>query len=375
LFTIIISKNNGIKKGGTTLIKIAFVRHRYLPPSETFIYEELKNIESFKPIVFARKTMNLKLFPFPRIKRLPHNPRKTARVFKNNHIKLIHARFGNAGVRLIVTKQKLRIPMITSFHGFDLPTKRNRRKSYHRKLPVLFRVGNKFTVPSRHMKQKLIRWGCPRHKIEIMYSGIDMKKFSYKQRDNKTEGLTIITVGRLHEKKGHRYLLQAFKKIHDRYPSIRLIIIGEGHERRKIKRLIASLKLNKYVQMKGLIAHNHLSELLYRADIFCLPSLTTKDGNQEGIPNAIKEAMATGLPIISTRHGGIPELVTDGKEGLLVSEKSVNGLVEKFKYLIENPTIRQEMGKKGREKVESNFDSAKQVRKLESMYSNLIRKG
>ncbi|WP_438351857.1 glycosyltransferase [Paenibacillus sp. FA6] len=319
--------------------------------------------------------MNLKLFPFSRIKRLPRNTRKTSMVFKKNNIKLIHARFGNAGVRLIGVKQQLRIPMITSFHGFDLPTKRNRRKSYHRKLPVLFRVGNKFTVPSRHMKQQLIRWGCPRHKIEIMYSGIDLKKFSYKQRDQKTTQLTIIAVGRLHKKKGHLYLLHAFKKIHDQYPSIRLVIVGEGKERRKIKRLISSLKLNKYVQLKGLVAHSQLTNLLYRADIFCLPSITTKDGNHEGIPNAIKEAMATGLPIVSTRHGGIPELVTDGQEGLLVPEKNIIGLVEKFKYLIENPTIRQEMGEKGRKKVESNFDSSKQVRKLESIYSNLIRKG
>ncbi|AOZ91957.1 glycosyltransferase [Paenibacillus crassostreae] len=357
------------------MIKIAFVRHRYLPPSETFIYEELKNIKSFKPIMFTRKKMNLKLFPFKRIKRLPHSPRKITKVFKRNKIKLIHARFGNSGVRLIHVKQRLRIPMITSFHGFDLPTKRNPRKSYHRMLPVLFRVGDKFTVPSRHMKNQLIRWGCPNHKIEIMYSGIDLKKFSYKKRDNKTEELTIITVGRLHKKKGHQYLLRAFKKIHDHYPSARLVIVGEGRERKKIKRLITSLKLNKYVKMKGLIAHNQLSELLYRADIFCLPSLTTKDGNHEGIPNAIKEAMATGLPIVSTRHGGIPELVTDGQEGLLVPEKTAKGLADKIKFLIENPSIRQEMGRKGHEKVESDFDSAKQVRKLESIYANLIRKG
>ncbi|MNP53671.1 Spore coat protein SA [compost metagenome] len=84
--------------------------------------------------------------------------------------------------------------------------------------------------------------------------------------------------------------------------------------------------------------------------------------------------MATGLPIVSTRHGGIPELVTDGVEGLLVPEKTSKGLVEKLKYLIENPTIRQEMGIKGREKVEMNFNSAKQVRKLETIYSDLIRR-
>ncbi|WP_424769045.1 glycosyltransferase [Paenibacillus sp. sgz302251] len=355
--------------------KIAFVRVRYLPPSETFIYEELKNIKQFKAIVFSRRKMNLKRFPFPRIKRLPSGTKKIARVFKRKKIKLIHARFGNAGVRLIEVKRRLRIPMVTSFHGFDLPTKRNRRKAYHRKLPVLFKVGEKFTVPSRDMKRQLIRWGCPRNKITIMYSGIDLNKFSYVQREHKTKDIMIISVGRLHSKKGFRYLLKAFKKVHDRYPTSRLIIVGDGNERKKIRRLISELKLKNYVRLEGLVAHSQLSKLLSRADIFCLPSITTKDGNHEGIPNAIKEAMATGLPVVSTYHGGIPELVTDGLEGLLVAEKNVGMLAEKMRYLIENPYLREEMGKRGREKVENQFNSAKQVSSLETIYSDLIRKG
>jgi colanic acid/amylovoran biosynthesis glycosyltransferase len=360
--------------GGTVLNKIAFVRTRYLPPSETFIYEELKNIKKFKPIVFTRKRMNVKRFPFPRIKRLPNSPLKTRRVFRRNKIRLIHARFGNAGVRLIGVKRRLRIPMITSFHGFDLPSKRNKRNAYHRKLPVLFKAGDKFTVPSRHMKRKLIRWGCPRYKIKIMYSGINLSKFSYTEREPKTENITIIGVGRLHRKKGFRYLLKAFKQVLEQYPSSRLIIVGEGEEQKKLKRLISALKLNKYVRLEGLVTHSQMTKVLNQADIFCLPSITTKDGNQEGIPNAIKEAMATGLPIVSTLHGGIPELVTDEWDGLLVPEKDVKMLAIKLKYLIENPLLRMEMGKRGREKVEKDFNSAKQVSRLEGIYSNLIRK-
>jgi colanic acid/amylovoran biosynthesis glycosyltransferase len=151
--------------------------------------------------------------------------------------------------------------------------------------------------------------------------------------------------------------------------------VGDGEERSSIKRLISALKLKKQVSLKGLVAHHQLAQLLQEADLFCLPSLTTKDGNQEGIPNAIKEALATGLPVVSTRHGGIPELVTDGREGLLVPEKKVSQLAEKIMYLMENPTLRQELGRNGREKVERYFDSAKQVRRLEEIYSRLIRKG
>lgn len=354
--------------------KIAFVRTRYLPPSETFIYEELKNIKRLKPIVFARKTMNLKRFPYSRIKRLPLNSSSIARAFKQRKIRLIHARFGKAGVRLIEAKKRLRVPMLTSFHGFDLPSKRDRRDSYHRQLPALFRAGDKFTVPSRHMKRKLIRWGCPRNKIKIMYSGIDLTKFSYSEREPKADNITIIAVGRLHKKKGFPYLLKAFKKVNESHPSSRLIIVGEGDEKKKLKKLIKSLKINKYVRLEGLVSHSKMSELLHRSDIFCLPSITTKDGNQEGIPNAIKEAMATGLPVVTTRHGGIPELVSDKWEGLLAPEKNVNALADKMKYLIEHPSLRVQMGKRGREKVEKNFDSAKQVARLEDIYRNLMRK-
>lgn len=355
--------------------KIAFVRLRYLPPSETFIYEELKNIKRVKPIVFARKRFNLKRFPYPRIKRLPRSTRKIVRLFRKKKIRLIHARFGNAGVRLMKVKKRLRIPMLTSFHGFDLPAKRNRRKSYHRRLPALFRTGDKFTVPSRNMKRQLIRWGCPRHKIKIMYSGTDLNKFVYTQRSPKTEGVTVISVGRLHKKKGFNYLIRAFKKVHKRHPSSRLIIVGDGRERKALKRLISSLKLKKSVKMKGFVTHSKLKGMLSKADLFCLPSLTTKDGNHEGIPNAIKEAMASGLPVVSTRHGGIPEIISNGEEGLLVSEKSVSKLAKKINLLIENPKLRLEMGRKGRQKVERKFNSAKQVKRLESIYRRLIKKG
>ncbi len=359
---------------GITVIRIGFVRTHYLRPSETFIYEELKNIKTFEPIVFARKKMNLNRFPFRKIERLPYGTKEIGRAFKREEIKLIHARFGNTGVSLMKVKKRLRIPMLTSFHGFDLPTRRDKRNPYHLRLPSLFKVGDKFTVPSRHMKRKLINWGCPSHKIKIMYSGIDLNKFAYSEREPKTENITIMAAGRLHKKKGFSYLLKAFKSVVEQHPSSRLIIVGEGDERGRLKKIISDLKMNRFVRLEGLVTHNQMSKLLSQADIFCLPSITTKEGNQEGIPNAIKEAMATGLPIVSTLHGGIPELVTDNWEGLLVPEKDIEMLASKIKYLIDNPNLRCEMGKRGREKVEKNFDSEKQVRKLENIYSNLIRK-
>lgn len=355
--------------------RIAFVRLRYLPLSETFIYGELRRIRKVRPIVFARKRMNLKRFPYRRIEVLPRGTRDIVRDFRRRRIRLIHARFGNSGVSLLAAKRRLSIPMLTSFHGFDLPKKRDPSKPYHRKLRFLFRYGDKFTVPSRHMKRKLVRWGCPRNKIKIMYSGIDLSRFTHVEREPKAEGITIAGVGRLHKKKGFIYLLKAFRLVLSAHPTSRLVIVGDGDERRRLKRYIHKWGLKRSVVMKGHVDHRKLTELLQGADIFCLPSVTTKDGNQEGIPNSIKEAMATGLPIVSTKHGGIPELVEDGREGFLVPERHVGRLARRLIELIESPELRTEFGKRGREKVERRFDAVKQVQRLEGIYARLLQKG
>lgn len=353
--------------------RVAFVRLKYLPPSETFIYEELKNIKKYKPLVYTRNKMNLWRFPYRYIKRLPKSSKKIMKVWKKDRIRLIHARFGKAGVEVMNAKKRLKLPMLTSFHGYDLPTKVNRHDKYQRKLPTLFRLGDHFTVPSKQMKRILIRRGCPARKITVQYSGIDLKKFSYIKRKNKTSRIRILTVARLHEKKGLPYLIKAFKKVRKSHPDTRLTIVGEGPERSKLKSLIRRLKLKKSIRLKGDLSHRKVAQEMRNADIFCLPSVTTKEGNQEGIPNALKEAMATGLPVVTTKHGGIPELVTHKKEGLLVKERDVKGLAREIHILIRKPSLRIQLGKKGRKKVKRLFNSRKQVLRLQAIYSRLIR--
>lgn len=350
--------------------RIAFVRQWYLPPSETFIYEELKNIKRHKPIVFGRRMMNLNLFPYPRIQKLPRKEEKIIELMKKNNIELIHARFGSAGMKLVEVKKALDIPMITSFHGHDVPARQNEK--YLQKLRPLFQFGELFTVPCLYMKKLLVDADCPESKVHVMYSGIDMGKFAFRERDKKTKGIRVVAVGRLHKKKGFDYLIRAFQGVKEKHPSSELVIVGWGDERDALEALIEQSGLKGSVQLKGIQKHDAVAKELQKADIFCLPSITTEDGNHEGIPNAIKEAMATGLPVVSTSHAGIPELVADGEEGFLVPERSVARLAEKIGLLIEEPKLRRTMGAKGHEKVKTEFNSANQVKKLESLYESLL---
>jgi len=154
------------------------------------------------------------------------------------------------------------------------------------------------------------------------------------------------------------------------YP-IKYTLVGDGREKQNIKRLIARLGIEKYVTLTGKCTHEELVPLLHDSHIFLLPSVTGRDGNQEGIPNALKEAMAVGLPVVSTYHAGIPELICDGKSGFLVPERDVAALVRRLKYLVRFPHKRKKFGSSGARIVRELFEKNKETKKLERILQDL----
>ncbi|GAF72499.1 unnamed protein product, partial [marine sediment metagenome] len=129
------------------------------------------------------------------------------------------------------------------------------------------------------------------------------------------------------------------------------------------------------VQFLGMLPHEEVQREMEASDIFLSPNVTASDGNREGIPNTIKEAMATGLPVVSAYHAGIPELVIDKKTGFLVPEKDVDGLVDRLDYLIAHPELWEKLGSQGREVVEEKFNLFKQISRLEEIYAKLLSYG
>ncbi|RYL89861.1 colanic acid biosynthesis glycosyltransferase WcaL [Sporolactobacillus sp. THM7-4] len=352
--------------------KVAVVRSWFLPISETFIYSELVSLNNFTPIVCYKRRMNPEQFPFDSMFQFKTDE-ELKEILSEQKVDLIHARFGLTGAELLNVKKELGIPMLTSFHGFDLPTNVRTFDKYGGRLERLFQEGDAFTVTSNNMKKILVDFGCPENKIFVHHSGIDIEKFSFRTRKFPKHGvITILSVGRLVEKKGMKYLIKAFSKVHKKYPRTRLRIAGDGELRDELKAQVKQLKLKKAVTFLGGIPQEEVIKEMQKAHLFALTSKTASDGNQEGIPNVLKEAMASGLPVVSTRHAGIPELVRDGKSGFLVKERDTSAIARSLIQLMKHPDRWNKMGENGRKTVKQFFNTQKQIVELEQIYQTVI---
>lgn len=280
-----------------------------------------------------------------------------------NQIKVIHAHYGQLGVKLLPAMERVRVPLVVSFRGKDI-TSYPRKEESLQKLLRLFEIGDLFLPVCQYFARRLAELGCPKDKIRVMYGGVDLQKFQYQTRiwPRVENRLRILSIGRFTEKKGFAYLIQAFAKLYPSHPQTELRIIGRpGEVSQEVKRLVKQLDLKKAVKIKEYLDYDKIADEMEKADIFCLPSITAENGDMEGIPNVLKEAMAIGLPVVSTRHAGIPELIEDGKEGYLADERDIEGLAALLEKLIEQPEQWEPLGRRAREKVEKRFHLQKQL--------------
>ncbi|MGE5704338.1 MAG: glycosyltransferase [Clostridia bacterium] len=353
--------------------RVLVYRRKYLQRSETFIYEQLLGHYRVSVAVLTRsKPVNLKQFPFSPIY-VKKNWSNLRSWLKRKNINLLHARFGTGGVELLKVARKAKVPLLTSFHGFDATKQVKASVSYRRSLRRLFRHGKAFTVVSKHMKRRLVKLGCPERKITLIRSGIDLHKFPLLPPRHAANGYyRFLSVGRLTEKKGMDTLIRAFVYVRKKFPRARLFIVGEGKEKAKLKRIIRQKKLRDCVTLVGALPHAQVQKELERCHLFVIACKTARNGDQEGIPNVLMEAMASGRPVVSTRHAGIPELVKHHKTGYLVPERAPAKLGRMINRALSEqekwPTIIAE----ARRKVVEQHDSSKQRRKLEDLYVRLI---
>ncbi|HBS2774563.1 TPA: glycosyltransferase, partial [Klebsiella quasipneumoniae subsp. similipneumoniae] len=191
-------------------------------------------------------------------------------------------------------------------------------------------------------------------------------------RDKSEEQQVILHVARLVEKKGTAILISALKRIIDKIGDYKLVIIGDGPLNIDLKKQVISLGLEKNVLFLGAQDHNTVMQWMRKATMFVLPSITASTGDAEGLGMVLLEAGATGIPIIGTNHGGIPEVIREGYNGFLIEERDVDSLAERILFLIENSTTRYDMGINARNYVSRYFNIEVQTQKLEQVYKELI---
>lgn len=294
-------------------------------------------------------------------------------------IDLLHAHFGQDGYYAMRIAKKLNIPFTVTYHGQDCTVSDwEKLKSLQLSNVVylffkksIFRKASKIIAVSDFVKKELIKQGCDENKVEVQYIGVDINRFTYVSPEKKTvnEPVQILCVGRHTEKKGLKYLLEALSMCKSDFM---LTQIGKGELSEQLNEWVKQYNLADKVNLLGPLTSEGVNAQMRKADIFVLPSVRSKNGDSEAFGIVFIEASAVGVPVISTRHGGIPEAVKDGVSGLLVRERDSKALAIALDQLIEDKDLRAKLGSEGRKMVENQFDIKMRTAELENLYRVII---
>jgi colanic acid/amylovoran biosynthesis glycosyltransferase len=265
---------------------------------------------------------------------------------------VLHAHFGPVGAMV----EELRgagvvaAPLVTTFYGYDVS--RTPASAYRR----LFSRGDAFLVLGESMRRRLLAMGAPPERVHVHPLGVDLSRFTPSgepARDGAT--LELLSIARLVPKKGIEYALRAVAVVARARPNVRYTIVGDGPLRGELESLARELDLGSAVRFTGWLTEPEVLAVARGTDLLLAPSVTSTDGDAEGTPLAIVEAAAMGLPVVASRHAGIPDVVNDGESAILVEERDVDALAAAIDMLAD-PALRRRMGDAGRALVERRHD-------------------
>jgi len=291
---------------------------------------------------------------------------------RKNNIAHIHAHYANLPAETALIASRLSgIPFSFTAHAKDLYLAKD-----HELARLLKRAAFVLTC-TLHGESHLKSICKPKYKdkIHCIYHGIDPREFLPPKKDGSGKTPFILSAGRFTEKKGIDVLLQSLSILKKRKIPFKCVLAGDGKLSDQIREAINELNLNHHVELPGFLPEKAILELYRQADLFALASRKLPDGNRDGIPNVILEAMASELPVVSTNVGGIPEVVTNGKNGFIENPDSPELFTDSLEQLIKDEPLRRQMGQEGRKAVLEKFDIGKNTEKLFKLfqkYSNGI---
>jgi colanic acid/amylovoran biosynthesis glycosyltransferase len=267
---------------------------------------------------------------------------------------IVHSHSLFTSYNYLFLREVFSIPFVTTFHGL-VPN--NVRMLGREKMSRVLRAGDAFLVNTRFARDQLLAIGCPREKIHIIPQGTNLEDFPFRARRIVSgEPIVVLSVGRLSIEKGFHIAIRAVARLRDSFPNIQYRIVGKGIYEKELKELVDTLGVQDCVSLCGLVDASELRRQYEEASIFVLPSTDPKDGSHTETQGVVlQEAQASGIPVIASRTGGIPEVISDRKTGLLFDEGDDEELAGRIEALIHDGELYGKISTQARQDVEENY--------------------
>lgn len=288
--------------------------------------------------------------------------------FKKNEFDLVFAEYGGTGERLLPICKELGIPLIVHFHGYD--ASRKDQLEIHDNYAGIFSYAKFIICVSRKMERDLLNLGCPENKLVYNVYGPHPDFLQLNPQFTKPQ---FIAIGRFVNKKAPYYLILSFFEVLKEFPAAKLVIAGDGELWNMCKNLVDFYEIRDHVELPGIISPGSFQNYLEESLAFVQHSITAEDGDSEGTPVSILEASAGGLPVLATKHAGIPDVVKDGETGLLVEEHDVMGMAENMKMMLRDNNLSRKLGEKGKEHIRKYYTLDRHISELDKLVLKAVQ--
>jgi glycosyltransferase involved in cell wall biosynthesis len=380
--------------------KVLVCKSTLLPYSETFIKAQVLAYSSWSPILVGTEKLAAGL-PLDGIEvRIlkscaPHVLGKVQRKIlrqlgmpapgsveqlRSEGASIVQVHFGTEALEYWPVIRRLGLPVVITLHGFDINTHREwweneaataSERRYPERLLALARQDRvSFVAVSEAIKQRAIEFGIPAERITVQYIGIDLTQFKWSGRPISQRAPRILTVGRFVEKKGGEFLIRALRLVRNTLPDAELVMVGDGPLLDELRGLAKELGVP--VSFLGSLTSAEVRKQMETARVFCLPSVTAKNGDAEGLGIVILEAQACGLPVVTSAKGGATEGIMDGVTGYAFAEKDVQSLGNHLTNLLRDDGLAESMSRAAPAFVAARFDIRQCTKSLENLYERLV---